>query len=90
MVIHVNTYGHMQLESLTMEIILVIGTVHVLLLQDKTLLFMLTAISTVNLEQKMIMMLITTTSTTHCGTVQVVLLTIHVVPTLTNHGSIIS
>ena len=89
MVIHVNTYGHMQLESLTMVTIL-IGTVHVLLPQDQPLPLLLAVITTVNLEQGAVLVSMHTTYLTRCGTLQVVLLAIHVVPTLTNHGSIIS
>ena len=89
MVVHGNTYGHMQLDSLTMEAMLII-TVHVLLSQDQPLPLLLAVITTVNLEEEVLLMQTHTTSPTHCGMVQVVLLTIHVVPTLTNHGSIIS
>ena len=88
MAIHVNTFGHMQLDSLTMEIILA-GIVHVRSTQDQPLLLLLAIITTVNLEQGAVMLL-HITYLTHCGMVQVVLLIIHVVPTLTNHGSIIS
>ena len=65
-------------------------TVHVLLLQDQPLPLLLKIITTVNLEQKLALVVVHITSLTHCGMVQVVLLAIHVVPTLTNHGSIIS
>ena len=89
MAIHGDTYGHMQLDSLTMEIILFI-TVHVLLSKDQALPLLLAVITTVNLEQEVVMLRMIITYLTHCGMVQVVLLTIHVVPILTNHGSIIS
>ena len=79
----------MQLELLTVETILVV-TVPVLLSQDQPLPLLLAIITTVNLEQEVVGMQTHTTSPTHCGMVQVVLLAIHVVPTLTNHGSIIS
>ena len=88
MVIHVTIYGHMQLESLKVQALLV--TVHVLLIQDDPLLHLLAKTITVNLEQEVVGLLVLITYPTHCGMVQVVLLTIHVVPTLTNHGSIIS
>ena len=89
MVVHVNIYGHMQLDSLTMEINLVV-TVHVLLSQDQLLPLLLAIIPIVNLEEEVLMIQTHTTFLTHCGMVQVVLLAIHVVPTLNNHGSIIS
>ena len=89
MVIHVNTYGHMQLESLMMETIPTV-TVHVLLSQDQPLPLLLAVITTVNLEEEVVGLMLHISYLTHCGTVQVVLLAIHVVPTLTNHGSIIS
>ena len=89
MVVHSNTYGHMQLELLTVETILVV-TVHVLLSQDQPLPLLSAVITTVNLEEGVVGIFLLITYPTHCGTVQVVLLTIHVVPTLTNHGSIIS
>ena len=89
MVTHVNTYGHMQLDLLIMEIILIL-TVHVLLFQDQPLPLMLVMITIVSLEQEVVSIGVHITYQTHCGTVQVVPLTIHVVPTLTNHGSIIS
>ena len=88
MVIHINTYGHMQLDSLTVETNL-LGTVHVLSPQDEPLYLLLAVITTVILEYLTIIVQTHTTSPTHCGTVQVVLLTIHVVSTLTNHSSII-
>ena len=89
MVIHINTYGHMQLDSLTVETILG-GTVHVLPTQDQPLPPLLAVIITVNLELEMFILLMNITSLTHCGMVKAVLLAIHVALTLTNHGSIIS
>ena len=88
MAIHVNTYGHMQLELLTMEILVL--TVHVLQFQEEPLLLLFPIITTVNLEHWVVMIQGHTTHQTHCGTEQVVLLAITVVPSLTNHGSIIS
>ena len=53
MVIHVNTYGHMQLDSLTREMNLG-GTVHVLSPQDQPLPLLLEIITTVNLEEEVV------------------------------------
>ena len=64
--------------------------VHVLLFQDQLLPFLFAIATIVNLEQEVIMIVMHITYQTHCGMVQVVPLTIHVVPTLTNHGSITS
>ena len=84
MAIHVNTYGPMQLDLLTMKIILVI-IVHVLLSQEEILLLLLAITTTVNLELEAVVILTHITYPTHCGMVQVVLLTTHVVLTLINH-----
>ena len=89
MVVHVNTYGHMQLELPIMEAIIVV-TAHVLPFQDQPLPPLLAIITTVNLEQEVALAMMHITSPTHCGMVQVALLIIHVAPTLTNHGSIVS
>ena len=78
----------MQLELLKVEVI-VHRTVHVLLLQDQPLPLLLAVITTVNLEQEIVGIFLLITYPTHCGTVQVVL-PVNVVPTETNHGSIIS
>ena len=67
-----------------------IGTIHVLLSQDQPLPLLLAVINTVNLEEGVVGLMVCISYPTHCGMVQVVLLAIHVVPTLTNHGSIIS
>lgn len=92
MAIHVNMNRPMQLMLLIMEIILAV-TIHVLLYQDQshqTLPFLLAIITTVNLELEVFIVVKHIMAyPTHCGTVQVVLLTTHVVLTL-NHGSIIS
>ena len=89
MAVHVNTYGHMRLDLLTMEIILVV-TVHVLLLQDQPLPLLLVITITVNQELETLLIIAHIISRIPCGMVQVVLLVSHVVPILINHDSIIS
>ena len=54
---------------------------HVLFFQDQSLPPLLVTITTAKQEQEVVLVILLT----HCGMVQVVPLTIHVVPTLTNH-----
>ena len=58
--------------------------------QDQPHPLLLAIVTTVNLGRETLILLVYITYLIHCGTVQVVLLAIHAVPTLTNHGSIIS
>ena len=80
------------MELLTTEVVVLIS--HVLYSHGQSIPYLLAIIIIVTLEQGMLLMIMYTTFLTCCGTVQVVLVAIHVVCVLTltstNHGSIIS
>ena len=89
MVVHVNIYGHMQLELLSMQVTCLID-VPVLHHQEVLLHLLLALTTTVNLEQKIAMINLYTTCLTHYRMEVGVLQAITVVPISTYHGSNIS
>ena len=89
MVVHVNIYGLMQLETLSMSVTPLVD-VPVLHHQEVLLHLLLALTFTVNLEQKIARMHLDTTCLTHYGMEVVVLQAITVAPISTYHGSNIS